>query len=136
MISIPDEAERYDLDTYLGSVEPWYHLFVNDLVPVGATILDDFVEATWPDYAPRKVTSWVPSVTVDGRAVATADPTTWTRGSGGPGASVYGYYVTDGSSGPLIWCERRAAGPIDMTMPTDSVQVLPRLTLREDEVVG
>jgi len=136
MIAVPDVAERASLDAFLAGVVTYYHLYVNDLTPDAATVLGDFEEAAWPDYEAVKVTSWVPAVTVSGRAVSNGDPIIWVRGSGGAGVDVYGYYVTDTAAGPLLWCERRPAGPLPMHMPTEAVEVLPRITLREDPVGG
>ncbi len=133
MIVVPDAAERTLLDDLLDGVTTYYHLFSNDLTPSATTILGDFVEPMWPAYAPRTVTSWTPALTIAGRAVATADQQLWTRGPIGPPGLVYGYFVTDGSLGPLLWCERRAAGPVSMQMPGNSVLILPRLTLAECE---
>ena len=94
--------------------------------------LGDFIEANWPDYKPATVTSWTPALTVNGRAVAQADPTAWTRGVGGTAKMVYGYYVTDTVGGPLIWAEVRPQGPLRMQFPSDQVMILPQLTLWAD----
>lgn len=132
-ITVPEIAETYDLDALLEDLDTWFHLYVTRLSLGRGTLLADFTEASWPAYQPLRVTTWSPSQILRGRAWSSADPTQWTRGSGGAPAQVYGYYVTDGRTGPLLWCESRQQGPTPMTAPTDMVVVLPRLTLRGDD---
>lgn len=132
MIVIPDNAAVALIADLLGDVTTVYHLFTNDVTITQATALGDFIEANWPDYKPATVTSWTPALTVNGRAVAQADPTAWTRGVGGTAKMVYGYYVTDTVGGPLIWAEVRPQGPLRMQFPSDQVMILPQLTLRAD----
>lgn len=131
-ITIPNVAEVNLLDRLLDKVETWYHLYVNSIVLGPATVKTDFVEGSWPGYAAKKVTTWTPAITVSGRAESSADQQQWIRTFDGSGQLVYGYYVTDGQTGPLLWCETRAAGPIRMQFSSDTVTVMPRVTLRED----
>jgi len=134
VVIIPNAAELVLLDRLLDKVTTWYHLYVTATVLGAGTVIGDFTEADWTDYAPKKVTTWSPAVTLSGRAVSNADQTMWIRGSGGPTRFVFGYYVTDGEDGPLLWCEERVAGSIRMQFSTDTVTVVPRITLREDPV--
>jgi len=132
MIHIPYNASLYLLDALLENLTPYFHLYTNDVGDDPGVVLGDFTEADWPLYVPIRVTSWTPSVLVAPRAVSTADIALWQRGAGGPPRNVYGYYVTDTSGGPLLWWEARAQGPLPMSEPFHTVQVLPRITLRED----
>ena len=132
MIVIPDSGGIQLLYDLLEQAVTVYHLFTNNVNLTQSTALTDFVEASWPAYKPATVTSWAPALTVAGRAVAQADPTSWTRGVGGTAKMVYGYYVTDTVGGPLIWAEVRPQGPLRMQFPSDQVMILPQLTLRAD----
>ena len=132
-ITVPDVGATACLDALLDEgVTTWYHLYVNDVSLGRATTLGDLTEADWPDYAPQRVTTWTPATVPIDRAVSAADPLLWTRGDGGDPRQVYGYYVTDGQTGPLLWAETRPQGPLPMVAPTDAVLVTPRVTLRQD----
>lgn len=132
MIRIPYVGSLYLLDALLENLTPYFHLYTADVDNDPGVDLADFEEADWPLYVPLRVTSWTPAVIVSGRAVSTADAALWQRGAGGPPRQVYGYYVTDTAGGPLLWWEARAQGPLPMSEPFHTVQVFPRLTLRED----
>lgn len=131
-VVIPDVAATYQLDELLDGLDTWYHLYAVPAVLGASTTLADLTESAWPGYAPIRVTTWSPALLIDGRAWSSADPALWTRGIGGVGGQVYGYYVTDGQTGSLIWCEARPGGPTPMLTSGDQVLVLPRLTLRQD----
>jgi len=132
MIVVPAVAENYLLDELLDRVTPYFHLFTSEMELGEKTVKEDFQEADWPDYKPAKVTTWSPALQVCGRAVSSADKTRWDRGEDGEPREVFGYYVTDGKDGPLLWCEQRSEGPIRMEFPSDFLVILPRITLRED----
>lgn len=132
MIRVPYAAAPHDLDALLDGLTPYYHLYIAEVTVDPGVTLADFAEADWPTYTPRRAVSWVPAIMSGGRAVATADPIMWQRGTGGSPRQVYGYFVTDGQTGPLCWWEPRDAGPLPMAASGDSVIVRPRLTLRED----
>jgi hypothetical protein len=117
------------LDSLLFQLGAWYHLYVVDVVPDQDTTLADLVEASYPGYAAVQVTTWTPSVLVEGSAAAYADPILWTRSSSGSPQVVYGYYVTAGLGGPLLWAELRELGPITVQSAGDAVYLTPALTL-------
>lgn len=133
-IIVPDVAATYDLDELLDQLDTWYHLYTVPAVLGPSTTLADLTEAAWPDYAPVRVNTWSPASIVEDRAVSLGDPVLWVRGSGGMPAQVYGYYVTDGRTGPLVWCEARAQGATPMIAAHDQVLVLPELSFRQDPV--
>lgn len=132
MIVIPDASAIALVADLLSQITPVYHLAVQPIPPGQAVTLAQLVEAAWPAYRPITVTSWTPALTESGRAVTQADPALWVRGAGGIASLVYGYWVTDTVGGPLLWVETRPQGPVTMTAPTDSVVILPQLTLRAD----
>lgn len=133
MIVVPNVGAAALLDDMLAEVDTYYHLYTNDETLTSATVLADLTEATWPDYRAMRVTTWSPAIAVEGTAASQADPVLWVRGVGGLAVDVYGYYVTDGQTGPLLWIEARPAGPTPMRAATDTVLVTPQLTLRQSD---
>jgi hypothetical protein len=118
------------LDSLLDQLGAVYHLYVVDVTPTLTTTLADLKEADWPGYAPIAVPVWTPAVLVGGSAAAYGDPLLWERASIGDSETVYGYYVTAGTRGPLLWAERRELGPIVVAGPGDRVYLTPALTLQ------
>jgi hypothetical protein len=105
------------------------HLYVNDVTPSAGLTLGDLVEASFPGYQVQNVSGWTPSEIFSGNAITYADPLAFRCTGGGALQLVYGYFITRGSPGRLIWAELRAAGPISMHLATDVASVLPSLTL-------
>lgn len=105
------------------------HLFINDITPSAATVTTDLVEATFTGYEPQNIQGWTPAILRSGKAITWSDPIRFTCAANGPLQTVYGYYVTLGYDGPLLWLERRAMGPIPIANIGDLVIVLPSLTL-------
>lgn len=135
-IVIPLIAAPQALDAMLADAHTWAHLYTNDITPDQDTTLADLTEASWPDYAPLRISGWTPSVVSGIYAVSTADQVLWTRGTGGDPAQVFGYWVSDLKTGAMLWVERRPQGPLPMAAASDQVLLLPRVTLRQDPVPG
>lgn len=133
-IVIPSIAATALLDDLFDEIEPWVHLYTL-AVPLGpATTLADLREAAWSGYAPQPAAQWTPALWDGALAESSSDPLLWVLGVQLGPWTVVGYYVTDGQTGPLLWVEQRPQGPVELTLPTDQVEVFPRLTLRQDDV--
>jgi len=116
-IVIPDVGETLLLQFMVGDDTPnanWtLRLYVNDHTPTGATVLGSLTEMTTQGYAAKTLTntSWsVSDVGVQSRATY-AEQTYVFDGTGGA-TNVYGYYLTDNTSGALLWVERFSGAPI------------------------
>lgn len=131
-IVVPSVAAMACLDALLEEIETWVHLYTNDADLGPDTTLADLTQADWPDYEPQEATGWTPALWQTDHAESESDPLVWTYGFNPDSTDVYGYYVTDRRTGDLLWVEANPNGPITLTEPTDEVQVLPRLTLRQD----
>ncbi len=112
---------RVDLETV---TTPIVHLYTNNFTPDEDTVLSDLTEATFPGYNPSAWTfdleTFVAHVY---RCFALAN--VFTRGAGGGGDMIYGYYVTDNTDTTLLWAERDPAAPLDMTIPGATYTVFP-----------
>ena len=102
-----------------------YHLFVNNVTITSATLLANLTECTAPGYAAINVpyTSWS-GATAAGVANYSAPNITFSlTGQGAPAQTVYGHYVTDQTSGVLLfgltwaapWAIPSGGGPVLIT---------------------
>lgn len=104
------------------------HLYQNNYVPVDASVLGNFTEATFSGYADAVIAMQTPAE-VAGKAVSIdLVARTFTHNGGGTANTVYGYYVYDPFLGKLIWAERFAA-PISMSAIPDIISIQLQLTL-------
>lgn len=92
-------------------------LFVNDYIPVEASTLSSFVEASTYGYTPLTVSasSWT---------LTAGDPTYGTTPElmfpfSGPAGNMYGYFVVGTTSGKVYWAERFGNGPINIQNVND-----------------
>jgi len=132
LIRVPYVAEISLLVRLLGNITGYVHLYRNDVTITTATTLGDLVEMDVPGYSAQPAVGWTGPVIVSGRAVSAADPILFTRSAGLPSRVAYGYYVTDGPSGDLLWVQRGAEAPYPFGNATDTILVIPRLTLRQE----
>lgn len=128
---VPDEGCRFLLDLLLSAFGSTLnvHLYQNAHVPSAADTVASYVEADFEGYAPQPATAWSAAATVAGITSAFADELTYTKGIGGVGNSVYGYYVTDSTDGVLLWAERDPRAPVSFSVDGDVYQFSPRLRL-------
>lgn len=129
MIIVPDVGLLELVPDLVRSITAVVHLYVEPVLWSASTTLADLSELTGGGYSPQRERTWSPAEIRGKMAVTTGDPLRWQRaGSGGP-FLVYGYYVTDGESGPLLWGEERQAGAIPWERDGDTVIVVPRFAL-------
>jgi hypothetical protein len=135
VIVIPLTSRPALLDALLDGLDTWYHLFMTALPSDTDLSLDDFTEIDWPDYTPQQVKYWAPALLDGEYAYSTADPVEWQATDDQENRKVWGYYVTNGRDGALLWWEMRCEAPIDMSVTGAVCVVWPRLTLPPDSVV-
>ncbi len=135
-IIVPFEGEIALLDTLLRATDfssrEWFlHLYQNDFGPVRNTVVADFVESTFPGYAPLELvdSTWLDPIIIGTVASTTygAGPVTFTP-EYDTGEPVFGYYVTTASGALCLWCQRFDFS----TIPTTLAPVIfrPVLTLK------
>jgi hypothetical protein len=129
MISIPASGTAALLNVILDPNFYWYHLYTNEVFPGDVETSGDFTEADFPGYEAQQAKSWTDAATVAGCTYSVADPVLWTCSADTEPALMYGYFVTMGESGPLIWWEPRPTGPVRIASKGDQVEAFPRLTL-------
>lgn len=132
---VPITAELYLLAIVLDALTPFVHLYVNDVTPDPCSGVDQFQEADWQGYKPLPAKTWTPPVLRSHRAVSWSDPVQFLRGDIGPQRRVYGYWMTDGLSGPLIWAERAPDTPVlRMDYGGNFTTVYPQFSLQSESM--
>lgn len=121
------------LSRTVSGVPPWgCILWVNDITPTAATVLDDLVEATWSGYSPMTLprSDWTTPVVTYGCAVSTwgTTPIVWYV-TGGPSETVYGYALVDTTAGVIRYVQRFEEADIEPVEVGGRVSLLPRYTL-------
>lgn len=136
-IRVVDQGEEALLDLIL-AVNYTIHLFTNDvtsgLTPSEVDALDetDFTEATFTGYASAALTGGSWTVTASNPTIASYAQQSFTRSSTGTPEDIYGYYVTDTTTGALRWFEQFDA-PVVMEFASDELAITPRITLDDTE---
>lgn len=129
---VPDVGKMQLLDDLLEAEETWLHLYQNNYTPVDGSVLGSFTEADFSGYEAVLIDSWTASSIVSGRARSVADPEVFTQDGGSTGNDIYGYYITKGETGALLWAERGSGAPYDMNSAGRQLSVALQLTLRTD----
>jgi len=126
------------LDSLTDSLSAWVHLYVNPVQLSLDTVLADFLEASFPLYAPQQVKRWFAATWIGDRAQAFGDTVAWTRGIPFGPQTVYGVYLTAGQLGPLLYAEPSPFGPIPVDHAGQVLDYTPRLTMKGscDEVIA
>lgn len=120
-------------DTFLASIGSTLvlRLFQNDTTPTIDSVLADFTEATFSNYAAQTFTPFVPSLYIRPRAVSKGTAPVFTK-LGPTGNDIYGYYITDAGNTKLLWSERDPNAPIPMNVDGSTYGVIPQMTLRSE----
>lgn len=102
-------------------------LFTSNTTPAEADTAGTYTEASGSGYSAITLTGGSWSFTEGAPSYASYAQQTFTF-SGALG-NVYGYYVTQSSSGTLMWAERFSDGPYNIANNGDQIKITPRLEL-------
>lgn len=129
---VPTASEKTLLDFTLGVTVPGnqiLRLFTNNVSPADAHTAASYTEMSTLGYAAKTLikTSWVTVAGADGAvATSTYAVQTWTFTSGTP-VTVYGYYMTDTTTGLLLWSEAFASAKV-VGNTGDQIIITPTFT--------
>ena len=128
-INVPDVGENLILEMMVNKTAAQnlnLRLFKSNTTPSDTDVAATFTEAVFGGYAAITLTgaSWNSAAsgsiaysaqqTFTCNAVATDD--------------IYGYYVTQATSGVLVWSERDASAPFAVRLSGDAVKITPTIT--------
>jgi hypothetical protein len=123
---LPSASEQTMLKFALGVIAPGNQrlkLFVNNYTPDDTTVAANLTEMSTLSYADKALTttSWVAVAGSTGQpATATYAVQTWTF-TAGAAVTVYGYFITDTTTGLLLWVE---SFPVPKTVQNNGDQII------------
>lgn len=130
-IYVPNASEVSLLQAMLGYSAPGnqiLRLYTNNVTIGDASVAADFTEMSTLGYASKTLNkaSWT-IASSNNVGTASYAQQTWTF-SAGSAVTIYGYYVTDATSGLLLWAEAFAL-PKVAQYAGDQVLITPQFTL-------
>jgi hypothetical protein len=134
-IIVPNSGELELLDKMIRdalSVDEDYYLrlYKNDYTPDATSVLGDFTEADFTDYAQKTLTrSGFNAASTNGSGegeIGYGSEQAFTCGT--TGNTVYGYYVVGETSNTVLWCQRFTAARAMAN--GDVIRITPTFVLR------
>lgn len=128
---IPTASENKLLEFLLGFATPGnqiLRLYVNNITPGDTDVAATYTEMSTHSYAAKTLTkaSWVIAQNAGvGEGSFAQQIYTFTVA---PVVTVYGYYVTDSTTGLLLWSERFSS-PKPVEFGGDQILITPKITL-------
>lgn len=127
-LNVPDVGENKILENLTNKTAPEnlvLRLFKNNITPSDSDTAATYTEATFPGYA---------AITLTGASWGAAAAGVITYGSqqtftcsGVATDDIYGYYITQSTSGVLMWSERDASAPFAVRNSGDAVKLTPSI---------
>jgi hypothetical protein len=127
-INVPDVGENLVLEMIVNKTASQnlnLRLYKSNTTPADADTAGTYTESTFTGYSAITLTgaSWG---TASGGSIAYAQQTFTCSGAGSE--ACYGYYVTQATSGVLLYSERGTGVPFSITTVGDNVKVTPTIT--------
>lgn len=128
---VPDVGEAKMLEAIINKTAPEnlvLRLFTNNITPAEGDVAGSYTEASGNGYGALTLTgaNWTVATNAGTTEAAGAQQTFTFTGALG---NVYGYYLTQATSGVLMWAERFADGPYNIVNNGDQIKVTPKLQL-------
>jgi len=104
-------------------------LFKSNTTPAETDTEATYTEADFTGYSSATLTgsSWSTSGTAPTQAAYAQQ--SFTSSAGSQNQDVYGYYVTQVTSGKLMWAERFSNAPFNIANNGDVIKVTPQITM-------
>lgn len=129
-LNFPDVGENIALEALVNKTAPQnlsLRLFSNNITPSDTDTAGTYTEATFAGYAAKTLTGATWNAAAAGSISYSAEQT-FTRTSTGTPENIYGYYVTQVTSGLLVYSERDGAAPFAVTNINDAIKITPTIT--------
>lgn len=130
---VPNVGEEVMLRNITNNTSPQnliLRLYSSNTTPAEADVATTYTQATFTGYAAATLTGASWTFTVGAVTYATYAQQTFTSSAvQGATQSIYGYYLTQASSGILMWAERFSDGPYPITNNGDSIRITPYIEL-------
>lgn len=125
---VPNVGEVTALEAWLKSGNHVLRLFKSNTTPGESDTAASYTEADFIGYAAITLTGASWSVTPGAPTSAASALQTFTSSAGSQNQNVYGYYVTQASTGTLMFAERFTDGPYNIANNGDNIEVTPTVT--------
>jgi hypothetical protein len=127
-LNVPDVGENVILEAIVNKTAPQnlvLRLFKNNITPADSDTAGTYTEAAFTGYSAITLTgaSWGAA---SGGTISFAQQTFTCSGTSSE--NIYGYYVTQTTSGILIWSERDASAPFAVANSGDALKVTPTIS--------
>ena len=127
---VPNAAESVMLEAFLNKTAPQdlvLRLYSSDTTPSETDTEATYTETSGGGYSGSNLTAASWTVTPGNPTTAAYPEVTFTFT--GAAGNVYGYYVTQTTSGKIMWAERFTNGPFDIQNNGDEIKITPQITL-------
>ncbi len=129
---LPNQGETINLEAMVGKTAGQnlvLRLNSSNTTPGESTTQADMTEATFTGYSAITLTAASWSVTAGAPSTASYAQQTFTSSAGSQSQAVYGYYLTQVTSGLLVWAERFTDGPYTIANNGDTIKVTLNITM-------
>ena len=126
---VPIVGENVILENIVNKTAPQnlvLRLFQNNITPADTDTAATYTESTYPGCGSITLTGANWNNAASGSISYNAQQTITCSGSASQ--SVFGYYVTQVTSGILMWAERDASAPFAIANSGDAVKITPAIT--------
>lgn len=129
---VVDQGESLILQAIINKTAPQdldLRLFKNNVTPGETDTEATYTEADFTGYAAIALTASSWNITGTAPTSAGYAEQTFTSTTGSQNQNVYGYYITQHTSGKLIWAEAFSDGPYLISNSGDNINVTLALTM-------
>lgn len=126
---VPIVGENVILENIVNKTAPQnpvLRLFQNNITPADTDTAGTYTESSFSGYASITLAGASWNSAASGSIAYSAQQTITC--SGAASQSVYGYYITQVTSGILMWAERDASAPFPIANSGDAVKITPAIT--------
>jgi hypothetical protein len=128
-LNVPNVGEVIALEAFVNRTAAQngvLRLFRNNITPADTDVAATYTEAAFPGYAAINLpgASWNPA----SAGVITYSAQLTFACTGVATDDIYGYYITQVTSGILMWSERDTAAPAAIRNNGDQIRVTPSIT--------
>lgn len=128
-LNFPNTGENLVLEMLVNKTAPQnlsLRLFKNNITPSDTDTAVTYTEATFPGYAAITLTGASWNAASSGSIAYSAQQTFTCSGTATD--DIYGYYVTQVTSGTLLYSERDASAPFAVRNSGDALKITPTIT--------
>ena len=125
---LPNQGEGIALEALVNKTAPQnlvLRLYKSNTTPGETDTEATYTEADFTGYSALTLTggSWT-----TGTGTVSYAQQTFTSSAGSQNQNVYGYYLTQATSGKLVWAERFSDGPCNIVNNGDEIKVTPTIS--------